>query len=155
MSAQQTAAASQVERDAERRQWEVDRQRKAQDKLRHAATVRRVKDIVWSAVIASVITIIVVTGLGWLTTQAVVEAARQKGVSELAGLRSGICTVKFQQRSDATGKLAEFKALSYNDRTAAIREFIVNEKLATMPSEDAPAPGAIDKCVGAISSLVA
>ena len=100
------------------------------------------------------ITIIVVTGLGWLTAQAVVEAARQKGVSELVALRSGIRAVKFQQRSDATGKLARFKALSYNDRTAAIREFIVNEKLATMPSEGAPAPGAIDKCVGAISSLV-
>ena len=143
------------EQAAERRARDTRREQEAQRKLRREARVRRAKDIIWSAVIATVIMLIVFTSLGWLTTQAVVEAARQKGVSELAGLRSGICTVKFQQRSDATNKLAEFKALSYSDRTAAIREFIVNEKLATMPSEDAPAPGAIDKCVGAISSLVA
>jgi hypothetical protein len=153
MSAQQPAIPNQAERDAERRQWEADRQRKAQDKLRHAATGRRVKDIVWSAAIASAITIIVVTGLGWLTTQAVVEAARQEGATELVALRSGICTAKFQQRPDATAKLAEFKALSYNDRTTAVRKFVADERLATMPSEDAPAAGAIDKCAGTIGSL--
>jgi hypothetical protein len=40
-------------------------------------------------VIASVITIIVVTALGWLTTQAVVETARQQGAKELVALIKG------------------------------------------------------------------
>ena len=60
--------------------------------------VQRIKDIVWSAVIASVLTIIVVTALGWLTTQEVVEKARQEGGKELVALRASICLVRFQQR---------------------------------------------------------
>jgi hypothetical protein len=55
--------------------------------------VQRIRDIVWSAVIASVLTIIVVTALGWLTTQAVVEKARQEGEKELVALRASICLV--------------------------------------------------------------
>ena len=94
----------------------MPRDSKAQQRLRREATIRRIKDIVWSAVIASVITIIVVTALGWLTTQAVVETARQQGAKDLVSLRAGICTVRFQQRPDANAKLSEFKALSYGDR---------------------------------------
>ena len=52
--------------------------RRRKKRLRREARVRRIKDIFWSALIASVITIIVVTALGWLTTQAVVETARRK-----------------------------------------------------------------------------
>jgi hypothetical protein len=112
--------------------------------------VQRIKDIVWSAVIASVLTIIVVTALGWLTTQAVVEKARQEGGKELVALRASICLVRFQQRPDAKAKLAEFKALSYNEQDTAIKGFITKEGLATMLGEDAPAPGSIDKCADAI-----
>src|SRR5258707_2188904 len=110
------------ERDAERRRAERDAERNAAEKkrLHREATVKRIKDIVWSAVIASVITIIVVTSLGWLTTQAVVERAREQGAKELVALRAGICTVRFQQRTDAAGKLAEFKALTYNEKGTAI-----------------------------------
>ena len=103
--------------------------------------------------IASVITIIVVTSLGWLTTQAVVETARQQGEKELVALRASICTVRFQQRPDATARLAEFKALSYSEKDAAIKKFVAEGKLATMQGEDVPAPGAIDKCADAISGL--
>jgi len=103
--------ATQEEKDAERKQWDAERQQREQKKLRREATIRRIKDIVWSAVIASVITIIVVTALGWLTTQAVVETARQQGEKDLVSLRAGICTVRFQQRPDANAKLSEFKAL--------------------------------------------
>ena len=134
------------ERDAERK-------RSAQKALHREATVKRIKDIVWSAVIASVITIIVVTSLGWLTTQAVVERAREQGAKELVALRASICSVKFQQRPDASAKIAEFKALSYGERDTAVKKFVTEEKLATMLGEDAPAPGAIDKCVDAISGL--
>jgi len=112
--------------------------------------VQRIKDIVWSAVIASVLTIIVVTALGWLTTQAVVEKARQEGGKELVALRASICLVRFQQLPDAKAKLAEFKALSYNEQDTAIKGFITKEGLATMLGEDAPAPGSIDKCTDAI-----
>jgi hypothetical protein len=131
------------ERDAERK-------RSAQTALHRKATVKRIKDIVWSAVIASVITIIVVTSLGWLTTQAVVEKAREQGAKELVFLRASICSVRFQQRPDASAKIAEFKALSYGERNTAVKKFITEEKLATMLGEDAPAPGAIDKCADAI-----
>jgi len=131
------------ERDAERK-------RSAQTALHRKATVQRIKDIVWSAVIASVITIIVVTSLGWLTTQAVVEKAREQGAKELVSLRASICSVKFQQRPDASAKIAEFKALSYGERDSAVKKFLTEEKLATMLGEDAPAPGAIDKCADAI-----
>ena len=141
------------EKDAERKRAERERQAAEQKRLRREATVRRTKDIIWSAVIASVITIIVVTSLGWLTTQGVVERAREQGAKELVALRASICTVRFQQRSDATAKLAEFKALSYSDKGTAINKFVADEKLATMLGEDAPAPGAVDKCADAISDL--
>src|ERR1700757_3962656 len=139
---------SNTERDLARQRSDLERSaQKARDRR---AIVQRMKDIVWSAVIASVLTIIVVTSLGWLTTQAVVEKARQEGGKELVALRASICLVRFQQRPDAKAKLAEFKALSYNEEDIAIKGFITKEGLATMLGEDAPAPGSIDKCTDAI-----
>jgi hypothetical protein len=139
---------SNTERDRARQRSDLERSaQKARDRR---AMVQRIKDIVWSAVIASVLTIIVVTALGWLTTQAVVEKARQEGGKELVALRASICLVRFQQRPDAKAKLAEFKALSYNEQDTAIKGFITKEGLATMLGEDAPAPGSIDKCTDAI-----
>jgi hypothetical protein len=129
---------------------EVERRRSAEKALHREATLKRIKDIVWTALIASVFAIIVVTSLGWLTTQAVVEKAREEGAKELVALRASICLVKFQQRPDAEAKLAEFKALSWGQRDTAIRKFVTEEELATMLGEDAPAPGAIDKCADAI-----
>jgi hypothetical protein len=147
------------EKEAERKrsaEREAERKQSAQRALkreRREATVKRIKEIIWSAVIASVITIIVLTSLGWLTTQRVVETAREQGAKELVSLRASICTVKFQQRPDASAKIAEFKALSYGERDTAVKKFVTEEKLATMLGEDAPAPGAIDKCADAISDL--
>jgi hypothetical protein len=129
---------------------DLERQQSAQKRRDRRAMVQRIKDIVWSAVIATVLTIIVVTSLGWLTTQAVVEKARQEGGKELVALRASICLVRFEQRPDAKAKLAEFKALSYNERDTAIKSFVTNEGLATMLGEDAPAPGSVDKCADAI-----
>jgi hypothetical protein len=143
----------QQDRDAEREQWDIDQQRIAQKRLRREATVRRIKDIIWSAVISSVATIIVVTSLGWLTTQGVVETARQQGQNDLVALRTSICTARFQQRPDVTAKLAEFKALQYSDKDNAIKKLVSESNLATMQGEHAPAPGAIDKCVDAIDGL--
>ena len=141
------------EQAAERRAWDTRREQEAQRKLRREARFRRAKDIIWSAVIATVITLIIFTSLGWLTTQAVVERARDEGAKELVALRASICTVRFQQRPDAAAKIAEFKALSYGDKNTAITKFVTDEKLATMQGEDAPAPGAVDKCTDAISGL--
>ena len=141
------------EQAAERRAWDTQREQVAQRKLRREARVRRAKDIIWSAVIATMLTLIVLTSLGWLTTQAVVERARDEGAKELVALRASICTVRFQQRSDAAAKIAEFKALSYGDKDTAIKKFVADEKLATMQGEDAPAPGAVDKCADAIAGL--
>ncbi len=139
---------SNTERDLARQRSDLERSaQKARDRR---AMFQRIKDIVWSAVIASVLTIIVVTALGWLTTQAVVEKARQEGGKELVALRASICLVRFQQRPDVKAKLAEFKALSYNEQDTAIKGFITKEGLATMLGEDAPAPGSIDKCTDAI-----
>ena len=135
------------ERDLERRR----REKKALDR---EARVRRVKDIVWSAVIASVITIIVVTSLGWLTTQAVVERAREEGAKGLVSLRASICLVRFQQSPDAQAKLAEFKALSWGDRDDAIRKLVTEAGFATMLGEAAPAPGAVEKCADAIKGSI-
>lgn len=138
------------ERDAKREERIAERKR-SDEKARHReARVKRIKDIVWSAVIASVITIIVVTSLGWLTTQAVVEKAREEGARELVALRASICLVNFQLRPDAEAKLAEFKALSWSERDDAVRKLVTEEGLATMLGEDAPVPGAIDDCVDAI-----
>ena len=144
---------NQQEKDAERKQWEVNQQRLAEKRLRGEARVRRIKDIIWSAVIASVVTLIVVTSLGWLTTQSVVEAARQQGQNDLVALRMAICTARFQQRPDATVKLGEFKALQYGEEDDAIRKLVSDSKLATMQGENAPAPGAVDKCADAIRGL--
>jgi hypothetical protein len=105
-------------------------------------------------VIASAITIIVVTSLGWLTTQAVVERAREQGAEGLVALRAVVCTVRFQQRPDAAAKIAEFKALPYGGKDTAIKKFIADEKLATMVGENAPAANAVDRCAYAINNLV-
>jgi len=134
------------ERDAERK-------RKAEKALHREATVKRIKDIVWTALIASVITIVVVTSLGWLTTQGVVEKAREEGAKELVALRASICLVRFQQRPDAGAKVTEFKALSYSEKNGAIQKFLTDEGLATMLGEDVPVPGAIENCADAIKRL--
>ena len=132
---------------------DVERKRKAEKALHREMTVKRIKDIVWTAVIATVITIIVVTSLGWLTTQRVVEKAREEGAKELVALRASICLVRFQQRPDAEAKLTEFKALSYSEKDAAIQKFLTDEGLATMLGEDVPAPSAIKNCADAIKRL--
>jgi hypothetical protein len=129
------------------------REEKEVERKRSAATMKRMKDIAWTAGIASVITIIVLLLLGWLTTQNVVKRARQEGANELVALRASICLVKFQQRPDAEAKRAEFKALSGSETGPAIRKFVTEEGLATMLGEDAPAPGAIDKCAEAIGRV--
>ena len=141
------------QRDADRTQRDALRQRGEEGARDRRATIRRITDIVWSAVIASAITIIVVTSLGWLTTQAVVERAREQGAEGLVALRAVVCTVRFQQRPDAAAKLAELKALPYGGKDTAIKKLVADEKLATMVGEDAPAANAIDRCVYAISNL--
>jgi hypothetical protein len=55
---------------------------------------KRIKDIGWTAALASVITIIVVTSLGWLTTQGVVEKAREEGAKELVALSVRLETLR-------------------------------------------------------------
>ena len=128
--------------------------RLAEEKARRRDTkVRRTKDIIWTSVIASIVTIVVVLSLGWLTTQAVVEKARQEGKQELVALRASICLVKFQQRPDSAAKIAEFKPLSYSDKDTAIRKFVEQEGLATMLGEDAPVAGAVEKCATAIKQI--
>lgn len=127
-----------------------ERQQSDEKARRREAVISRIKDIVWTALIASVITIIVVTTLGWLTTQAVVEKARADGARELVALRSSICLIQFQLRPDAEAKLAEFEALPSAERNAAVRAFVTAEGLATMLGEEAPAEGAVDRCADAI-----
>jgi len=131
-------------------QREAERRRAEQKMVRRAETVRRIKDIGWSAVIGSAATLILVTSLGWLTTQSVVSAAREQGVHELVALRSGICLARFQQMPGAVAKLAELKALGWDERTVAAKKIVTDEKLAIMLGETAPAVGAIDACAAAI-----
>ena len=139
-------------RDRERTR--ENERRIASDKaLKRTTRIQRTKDIIWSALLASVITIVFLTSIGWLTTQSVVNAARDDGLKELVALRSSICVINFQQRPDAAAKLAEFKALSYSEKDTAIRKFITDEKLATMLGEEAPAAGAVEKCSDAIKRL--
>jgi hypothetical protein len=129
---------------------EAQRKQAAERALRREGLVKRLKDIAWSAVIASAITVIALTSLGWLTTQSVVSAAREQGAKDLVALRSSICLARFEQRPDAAAKLAEFKALEWDARTAATTKLVTDEKLATMTGETVPAPGAIDTCAAAI-----
>lgn len=138
-----TATVSAEQRDAERRRLE-------QKMLRRAQTVRRIKDIGWSAVIGSAATLIVVTSLGWLTTQSVVNTAREQGAHDLVALRSSICLARFHQMPNAAAKLAEFKALGWEERTAATKKIVTDENLAVMLGETAPAVGAVDACAAAI-----
>ena len=138
------------DRDAERRERDAQRKQVDDERRRREARSMRIKDIAWSAVIATVITLIVVTSLGWLTTQGVVERAREEGGKELVALRASICLIRFQQMPNATEKLAEFKALSWSERDPAIRKFVTDEGLATMLGEDEPVSGAVDKCADAI-----
>jgi hypothetical protein len=137
-------------KSSEKAQRDAERQVSTDKRLRREATVKRIKDTVMTAVIASVISIIILTSLGWLTTQSVVETAREEGAKELVALRASICLVRFEQRADAEAKLAEFEALSWGKRDDAIRKFVTEKGLATMLGEDAPEPGAIEKCADAI-----
>jgi len=140
--------------DKDRERARENERRIAQDKaLQRNTRIRRTKDIIWSAVIASVITIVFLTSMGWLTTQSVVQAARNVGLKDLVALRSSICLANFQQRSDAVSKLAEFKALPYSDKDTAIRKFVSDEKLATMVGEESPSAGAVEKCADAVKHL--
>jgi hypothetical protein len=133
-----------------REERDAERTRSADKAHRREARGKRIKDIVLSAVISVVILLIIATATGWLTTQGVVEEAREEGAKELVALRASICLLSFQQRPDAEAKLAEFKALSYGEKDEAIRKFVTEEGLATMLGEDVPVPGAIDRCADAI-----
>lgn len=136
--------------DAERKERDAQRKREDEEAHRREARSKRIKDIGWTAVLASVITVIVATSVGWLTTQGVVEQAREEGEKELVALRASICLVRFQQMPNAEEKLTEFKALSSNERETATRKFVTDEGLATMLGEDEPVPGAVEKCADAI-----
>lgn len=138
------------DKDAERRERDAQRRREDDKTRRREARSRRIKDIAWTAALASVITVIVLTSLGWLTTQRVVEKAREEGERELVALRASICLIRFQQMPNAEEKLTELKALPWNERDAATRKFVAEEGLATMLGEDEPAPGAVEKCADAI-----
>jgi hypothetical protein len=138
------------DRDAERKERDARRKKDDEKRRQREARSKRIKDIVWTAVLASVITVIVATSLGWLTTQAVVEQAREDGERELVALRTSVCLIKFQQMPNAAERLAEFKALSWSERDTATRKFVTDEGLATMLGEDEPAPGAVEKCADAI-----
>jgi len=140
--------------DKDRERARENERRIANEKaLARTTRIQRTKDIIWSAVLASIISIVFLTSIGWLTTQSVVNAARDDGMKELVALRSGICVATFQQRPDAAVKLAEFKALSYSEKDTAIRKFVADENLATMLGKDAPADGAVENCANAIKRL--
>lgn len=140
--------------DQDRQRARENERRIAGEKaLKRTTRIQRTKDIIWSAVLASVITIVFLTSIGWLTTQSVVSAARNDGLKELTALRSSICVANFQQRPDAAAKLAEFKALSYGDKDTVIRKFVTDEKLATMLGENATPAGAVEKCADAVKRL--
>ena len=140
------------DKDAERKERDAQRKRLDEKAHRREARTKRVKDIAVGAIFSSIITIIVVTSLGWLTTQSVVEKARAEGMKELVDLRASICLIRFQQRPDAEARLVAFKALSWNERQIETRKFVADEGLATMLGEDEPAPGAVDKCADAIKN---
>ncbi|MEX2648335.1 MAG: hypothetical protein WD673_04900 [Alphaproteobacteria bacterium] len=140
------------DKDAERKERDAQRKREDEKSRRREARSKRIKDIGWTTVLASVITVIVVTSLGWLTTQGVVEQAREEGKKELVALRASICLVRFQQMPNAEEKLTEFKVLSWNEQKTAINKFVTDEGLATMLGEDEPAPTAVEKCAEAIKS---
>lgn len=141
------------QREADRISWQALRQRGEEAALLRQAKIRRITDIVWSAAIASAVTLFVVTSLGWLTTQAVVEQAREQGAEGLVALRAVVCTARFQQRPDAAARLAQFKALPHGSSATVIQKFVTDEKLATMVGETAPAPNAIQRCAYAIENL--
>ena len=138
------------EKDAERKERDAQRKREDEKARQREARSRRIKDIGWTAALASVITVIVVTSLGWLTTQGVVEQAREEGKKELVALRASICLVNFRQMPNVEKKLTEFKALSWNERDTATRKFVTDEGLATMLGENEPVPGAVERCADAI-----
>ena len=138
------------DKDAERRERDDQRRREDEKTRRREARSRRIKDIAWTTALTSVITVIVLTSLGWLTTQRVVEQAREEGEKGLVALRASICLIRFQQMPNAEEKLTELKTLPWNERDAATRKFVTDEGLATMLGEDEPAPGAVEKCADAI-----
>lgn len=138
------------DKDAERRERDAQRKREDEKARLREARSRRIKDIGWTTVLAGVVTVILATSVGWLTTQGVVEEAREEGAKELVALRASICLVRFQQMPNAVEKLAELKALTWSERQTASRKFVTDEGLATMLGEEEPVPGAIDKCAEAI-----
>lgn len=117
-----------------------------EERNRVAQQSKVMKSMLWAGVIACLVTLVVMTSTGWLTTQKVVADAREEGQVELVALRLNICVERFEQRSDAVAKLAEFEALSWAEKEDVARKFVAEEGLATMITETAPAPGAVDNC---------
>lgn len=128
----------------------AEKQAATDERARVAQQSKLMKSVLWASVTACLVTLFVMTSTGWLTTQKVIADAREEGRTELVALRLDICLERFQQRADAASKLAEFEALSWAEKEGVARKFVADEGLATMISEDAPAPGAVENCADRI-----
>ena len=129
---------------------ENDKKRAADKREAGKASAKRFKDIVKTAVFASLATLLLFTATGWLTTQKVVEDARAAGEEKLVTLRADLCIGKFDLRADALAKREEFKALSWAEKEDVAQKFVSDEGLATIMGQDDPAPGAIANCADGI-----
>lgn len=128
----------------------AEKQAATDERARVAQQSKLMKSVLWASVTACLVTLFVMTSTGWLTTQKVIADAREEGRTELVALRLDICLERFQQRADAASKLVEFEALSWAEKEGVARKFVADEGLATMISEDAPAPGAVENCADRI-----
>lgn len=79
---------------------------------------------------------------GWTSAGTAAETARDEATAAVVDVLSPICASQFNADGDATGKLAELKALTSYRR----RDFIEEGGWATMPGSDKPLTGVSRGC---------
>ena len=79
---------------------------------------------------------------GWTSAGTAAETAKDEATAAVVDVLSPICASQFNADDNATGKLAELKALTSYRR----RDFIEEGGWATMPGSDKPVTGVSRGC---------
>ena len=102
-----------------------------------------VKPAVWGAVIGAVAFAIVgFSSLGWTLGSTAEKMATERAETAVVAVLAPICVEKFQQQTDAAGKLVAFNKASSWDR----RSLIEKGGWATMPGSSTPNSAVASAC---------
>jgi hypothetical protein len=109
-----------------------------------------VKPAVWGAVLGAVaLTIVGFSSLGWTLGSTAEKMATQRAETAVVAVLAPICVEKFQQQTDAAGKLVAFNKAASWDR----RSLIEKGGWATFPGAEKPNSAVASACAEKLGSL--